>query len=238
MKGLDEMAGYLRSAAFNESGDAAQARAAQPFITISRQAGAGGSAVAEEILRQARGRLGLLWSGWSVLDRTLAETVAKDPNLSVVIDSLRKETFRAPLSDYLTTVLADQSPQAAVLARVFKTIRTAAGMGKIVVVGRGGNLVTGMLRMGVHLRLVASKDCRLETLMGRYRWDRVEAERRMEEMERARRLLVSAYFKKDIDDPLLYDAVINVERVPREDIARFALDMVERKAAEVLAASR
>ena len=227
----DRMAGYLESVAFQERLRKAALRP-QPFVTISRQPGAGAAAAADAIAREMQKGGEPALRDWNILDRRLCETVAADPKLSVSMDSLMRESFRSEFDDYIMHLVADDSPQRSVIRKIFQTIRAAAGAGKVVIVGRAGACVTRQLPLGVHLRLVASKSWRLANLMRQRGCDRHEAEKLMAEMEVSRRRLVASCFQRDIEDPLLYDAVINAERLPAEQIAALAVELVRRKAAQ------
>lgn len=217
---------YIRALGFAR--DKAPQRQPQfPFITISREAGAGGSTLAEKIVAEGARRGGTLFSGWSVCDRGLCEAVASDPELTVVLDSLLREEFRGEFSDYLTRFIVETSPQSVIMHRMFRAMRAAAAMGKTVIVGRAGCCVTRGLPMGVHLRLVAPKGQRAANLERVLGIERSRSQDECEALDASRRRLVKAYFHKDIDAPLLYDAVWNAGTVPLETIAAQALELAQ-----------
>lgn len=63
-----------------------------PFVTISRQAGAGGHVVARALLdRTFEARPKALFEGWSLFDERLAEMVAENPALKVSLKGLAEE---------------------------------------------------------------------------------------------------------------------------------------------------
>ena len=225
--------GYLKSSAFQEAAAGAVRFQPQPFITISRQAGAGGSSLAEAILQEMKGRGGFLFDGWRVLDRDLCEILAKDPELTVFLDALARERFRGQLEDYLAQMIARETPQLVVLKRIFKTIRAAASVGKVIVVGRGGCCVTRGLPLGIHIRLVAPRPERLEAIMRRYGLERRKADNELEDEDLSRARLVRTCFNRDIADPLLYDATWNTAAVPMASIAAHVAEMVREKALSV-----
>jgi hypothetical protein len=53
-----------------------------------------------------------------------------------------------------------------------------------------------------------------------------QAARWVDDQDRARARLMKSRFKRDIGDPLLYDAIWNTDFVPLEVIARWAVEMV------------
>ena len=91
-----------------------------------------------------------------------------------------------------------------------KVIIDLADEGNVVVVGRGGSIVLRdnpkVLRLGVVARL----EDRISTIMERDRLDREQAERTVDDRDRARTESFKRYFGIDNpDDPQLYHLVIN-----------------------------
>ncbi|MBI5624610.1 MAG: cytidylate kinase-like family protein [Elusimicrobia bacterium] len=199
----------------------------RPFITISREPGAGGHSLAEALLAEFRRRPETdELQGWGVFDQKLCETVAQDPKLRVSMQSLIREEYRGELADYISQAVAGTSAQSTVLAKVFETVRSLAWLGKVVIVGRAAACATRGFSHGIHVRLIAGREHRVRRMMGSLRADRREAERIMREQEDFRAALVRDYFQRDIADPHLYDCVWNVEKVPLERVSRVLADMV------------
>ena len=208
-----------------------------PFVTISRQAGADGHALADAVLRALARRQGEAFEGWEVLDRALLHLMTEEPRLRVSMRYLLDEEYHSRMTDYFEQALAWWSPQDVVQARIFRSVRAlAGGAGKIIIVGRAGACVTSELRGGVHVRLAASEERRVAAFRRRTGLDEKRARRRLIEMEEARAMLVRAHFRRDIDDPLLYDAVFNEDRLPSGEIAEWIVGEIEKKTA--LIASR
>ncbi|MDE2039345.1 MAG: cytidylate kinase-like family protein [Elusimicrobia bacterium] len=218
--GVEGLFGYLQAAAQAKN---AETFSPQPFVTLSRQAGAGSTEVASALARrlsEIEGR------PWTVVDRALCEEVAADRNLSVTLDNLMREIYREPIEDYITYLLLKQSSQGAVTKAVFQTLRAAALSGRTVIVGRAGSLVTRDLSLGVHIRLVMPRPQRVSNLERWLGLPAQEAERECARRDADRRQLVKSYFKKEIDDPLLYDAVWNAGRLSAEAIAELTARLV------------
>ncbi len=228
MTDIEKTLKFLRCAAFEEA--LKHRRPPQPFITISRQAGAGGSTLASVILKRMAQRREELFDDWRLFDRELCATIAGDPKLSVRLDTLVREVYRSDLADYLAQFVAEESPQAAVIKKVFQAVWNAAAAGRAVIVGRAASDLTRRLPLGVHVRLVAPTGARIARMMRRYGFARDQAEREMTNEDRSRASMLKTYFRSDIDDPLLYDAVWNTDRVPFDDIADAVLALVKARA--------
>lgn len=225
MEDLEAVRRLLRAASA-EDAVGRRAPGAAPFVTVSRQAGAGGTRLARLLLAELERRDDARLRGWRVYGRELCDALSRDERLSVDLDALLREAYRGDIEDALARVIGDLSPQSAVLGRLFKVIRAAAAAGKAIIIGRGAACATSRLPLGVHVRLVAPRRARLAAFMHGTRLGREDAERRLDELDRSRAALVKKQFGRDIDDPLLYDATYNVDRVPLERVAREVSDLV------------
>lgn len=231
MVDMDRLTAYLAAAAHQRPQN--RQEPTEPFITISRQAGASGRSLATALLEAMKADGRPLFLGWHAFDDELCEVVATDPKLSVLADSLIDEKFRGSFEDYLARSIAGLTPQMAVFKKIFETVRGLAAGGKAIIVGRAGRHVTRDLEAGVHIRLVAPRPMRRSMVMKRYGLDEREAEKKMAALDESRRKLVKDYFSKDIDDPLLYDAVFNVGAMPIETAARMILQLAAERAERV-----
>lgn len=203
-------------------------KAVRPFITISRQSGAGGYAVARALLEKTQGtRPAAIFGGWSLFADRLAERVAENPALKVSLRGLAEEEFASGIQDMVSSWIAGLSPQSVVVGHLFKVIRSLAAGGKVIIVGRAGACLTRHLPGGMHLRLVSSLPTRVRRTMALKGVSEKEARRRVAERDRDRASLVKNYFHRDIDDPLLYDMVWNTETMAPEVIAATTLRGVE-----------
>lgn len=183
-----------------------------PFITISRQTGAGGHRLANELITQMQKEGEPLFRGWQVFDQEIWKKVLEDPKMKVSVKALMTEEYLSQLEDILFNLFERQTPQDVVIHRIFQLLRTLASYGKVILVGRAGACVTRSLPSGIHVRLVASEPNRANRMVRLLHVDEKEARRVMEECDRSRARLVRDYFKRDIADPLLYDVVWNTTR--------------------------
>ena len=87
----------------------------------------------------------------------------------------------------------------------------AAKKGNAIFVGRGAQFLLPRDR-GFAVRLVASESYRIHQLMQRYELPLSKARQKMHQLDRGRRQFVRHFFHCDVEDPHIYDMVINVER--------------------------
>jgi cytidylate kinase len=198
----------------------------RPFVTISRQAGAGGRSLAEALLTAFNRRVRPELFGWSWADQEVCERLARDPRLRDSLDALVGERFRGPLEDALAAALAGSTPQLALYRAAFRVERGLAAAGRVILVGRGGVSAARGLPGGVHVRLVGARTMRLERVAARNGWTRAQAGVWVDEQDRARERLLREYFNASLADPLLFHATFNTDTVSPDVAAEAVAELV------------
>lgn len=226
MDAIEGINRFLKAAAYERAN--ARERSPLPFITISRESGAGGRRLAQALMDAFAARSGdALFEGWKVFDRALCERVAEDDELDVGLRSLLDESSLNAVQD-MVAVLMGRTPQQLVHQKVGETVRELAVVGKAIVIGRGGAGLTRDLAAGIHLRLVAPFPVRVEREKRRRSGEVDDVEKWLREQDRNRASLVERLSGRQIDDPLLYDAIWNTERAPLELVVGSIVAWVER----------
>lgn len=201
-----------------------------PFVTISRESGAGGHTLAEALLRvMERESDSDLFKGWQICDQQICETLSQDPRLAVSMQSLLTEEYRSQVEQFVLSLLGTQTDQNLVYKEVFEMIRSFATVGKVIIVGRGGSQVTRGVGIGVHLRLVAPESVRLQRMKMRLGKGEEEVKRIVRKQDQDRMRLVKTFFHLDINDPLLYDATWNTATVSFESIAESIVVVIKQR---------
>ena len=198
-----------------------------PFITISRQAGAGGHALAHAILREMIARRGdPLWDDWSIFDSSFCGEMFQRLRLRVPLTSLLNEDYRSPLTDFGFSAFGNRQSQSEALQKVTGTLRALAARGKVIIVGRGAVCATAGLAGGIHLRLTAPLTVRLGRMRTMLKTSNQVARRIIAQRDALRGRFLHEYYGRDINDPLLYHSVWNTHLTPPERIAPIVLEMV------------
>jgi cytidylate kinase len=173
-----------------------------PYVTISREAGAGGSEV---------GRLLGAKLGWEVFDRNLLDHIAERFHADRQMLELVDETESSWVYDVLGTWMDRRIiPHEKYVVHLSRAIVSVAQCTHGIFVGRGAQFLLPRQR-GLNVRLIASEAFRLARLMRDNGWDAFTAKRRMAEIDRGRAEFVARFFHRDVNDPHLYDLVINVD---------------------------
>ena len=197
----------------------------RPAITISRMAGAGGHTVAEGLAEYLKTKA----PGdapWTVFDRKLVEQVLEDHHLSKRIAEFMPENHKSMLTDIFEELLGLHPSSWTLVQQTAQTILHLAELGNVILVGRGANVVTSKLHNVLRVRLVGSVEKRTEWAQQVYKIDRQAASEFLKREDRGRRRYLKEHFHEDIDNPLLYDLIINTDRTHHEDVVRLVGDEV------------
>lgn len=238
MKHLDTIDRYLAAqAATMRSSEDHELPAIRPFVTISRQAGAGGHRLADALLEAfARQEDRELFGGWEVFDRRLCELVADHPTYQQSMSSLLEEEYRTRTDEFFHQIFGSSLNQDLMTHRVFRVVNAVASIGKSIIVGRGGSEATRGLGPRAAIRLIAPADLRIQGVMDYYGLDQKAARNEARRLDGYRARLLKTQFKVDVGDPLLYDAVWNTGEAPIDGIAESVVALVRFKAEAALAA--
>jgi cytidylate kinase len=200
-----------------------------PFVTVSRQAGAGAETVAGLLAAKlnAQGPQGA--QPWTVFDKNLIDRVLADQDLPQEIAKLVEEDKDTTIKAIVGELLGLHPSMWTIFHHTSDTILKLARLGRCIIVGRGGNIVTAKLKGGIHVRLVAPENIRLAHLAKHFGLDEKSAAKYLHEHDEGRRRYVKTNFERDIEDPLLYDAVLNTGLLGFEKTADLLAGMVAAK---------
>lgn len=190
-----------------------------PAITLSRQAGSGGHAVAERLValleREMPGP-----SPWTIFDRNLVEKVLEDHNLPARLARFMTEDRISELNETLDELFGLHPPAELLVQKTAQTILHLAQLGRVILIGRAANVITARLPHVLHVRLVAPLGQRVAYFQEKFGLTRKEAAAKIHCEDAARQRYLRKYFNKDIEDPLLYHLVINSGLVNSQSAAR------------------
>jgi cytidylate kinase len=198
----------------------AGARTQTPFVTLSREPGAGavtlGSLLVDALNRvlPATDEATPPWAGW---DRDVVEQVARETGVGRdVIESI-EERNRNWLNDFFGGLSTDDHGAGldsdALFRRIASTIRALAQRGRAVIVGCGGVLLTQRLPAGVHVRLVAPLNFRIMRLSESLHLAPDKAAHRLADLDRNRQAFFKRFWPNEPLKPEHFALTINTERV-------------------------
>lgn len=201
---------------------------ARPFITISREVGAGGWTLAQRLADalNAGGRAQPAWSTW---DRELVEKVAADHKLSRDVIETLEERDHSWLSDLIAGMGSGDlggSEEAKVYGRVAATIRAIAKAGHAVICGRGGVFVTRHMPRGIHIRLVAPLEHRIAYMASTMGLTHESAGREVATRERNRQAFFRRHWPAESLGGDAFTVTYNTAAVSSDAIAESVLCIV------------
>ena len=201
-----------------------------PFVTLSREPGAGAWTSAQP-LTDALNAADPGERPWTWWDRELVEKVAADHHIAQpLVDSLG-ESHHSWLMDLLSGLSVSDRPdavvdEAMVFSKVASTIRALATAGRVVLVGRGAVFVTRQLPGGVHVRLVAPLETRIQRMAAHLNLSREQAAAKVREMTRTRDELYRRYWPHEPLRPDLFTATLNTAALSPEAVTRVIVELV------------
>lgn len=226
---------FLRTSGYARSDKGADSRQQdyRPFVTISRQAGAGGHTVAAELVKTFSEQEDQeLFGGWQMFDQNLGEMVADDPDIKVSLDSLLSEEYQTRTDDFFRQALRATTPQDMVMQRMLRLIRSLAEVGKVIIVGRAGAQATSGLGSSVAMRLVAPEPMRVKRMMELHNLDEKAALELTHNYDASRERLLKRLFDVTSDDELQYHVTWNTSACSPRAIALAVVEVLRERAAE------
>ncbi len=201
-------------------------RPAGPFITISREAGAGASSVARLIADQLNCSLEPGQTLWRIFDGNLVEAMLRDLDYPEHLVRYLPEDSISELDASIGEIVGLHPNLWELVQQTNCLIRHLAGEGRCILIGRGSNFATAALPNGLHLRLIGDPQTRARHMAGLHRLSVARALERNAKADAARRRYAKMNFNRDIDDPAVYDLVVNTSNVALAEVASMIVHLV------------
>jgi len=199
--------------------------AIRPAVTISRLTGAGGQTVADRLVEYLQTHVPAHCS-WTIFDTNLMAKVLEDHHLSQEIAKHEPEDHKPLIQDQMEEFLGLHPSTWNVVQQTAETIWQLASMGYVILMSRGAAVVTASLKNVYHVRLVGSVERRTERVQEVYRLGPRAAAEFVKQHDKGRARYLKEHYHKDIEDPTLYDLVVNTDRNSYDDVARMVGDAV------------
>ncbi|TAL01967.1 MAG: cytidylate kinase-like family protein, partial [Verrucomicrobia bacterium] len=118
----------------------------------------------------------------------------------------------------------------AVIEQTTETILKLAELGHVIIVGRAANIITADIRGVFHVRLVAPLEQRVRHAEEFYSLSPREARDFCQREDLGRQRYLKKYFKRRVDDPLLYHLTINTGLVSYDQAAALIVAAARKEA--------
>lgn len=206
------------------AGPGAAIKAPGPFVTISRESGAGGSAVANALIHELS--LQHQQDHWAVYSANVIDEMLVSAGLPAAVARYLPEDRVSELQSAIGEIIGLHPDLSTLMDKTNELIRRLARHGHIVMLGRGAVFVTERIPNGVHIRLVAPPAVRAERTA---QWLGVTTELAAMHNQRrdaARARYVRANFSADVADASRYDLVVNTGTVTAKEAAQLIAGLV------------
>lgn len=201
-------------------------------ITISRQYGSGGGEVAAHLAQRL---------GWQLIDHEIVAQVAHSLGITEEEADVHDERVEGFITRALNALQAAalvvpapvtplEQAEATYNEALRKVVETAANSGRVVIVGRTGQALLAGRRDVLHVRIVAPLQQRIIYVSRREGLDEAAAQSRIQVKDRDRSRYLQARFGRSVDDPLLYDLIINTAVLDLDSAVDLISLALERKA--------
>ena len=221
--GVEHCTSFI-SSQFQSAGEAGGETGVRCAVTISRQAGCGARVVAEKLARYLQEHSPKNARPWTVFDRNLMEKVLEDHDLPTRLAQFLPEDRVSYLEDIMADLLQTYPPSQTVIRQTTETILKLASLGNVILIGRGGNVITARLPNMFHVRLVAPLEERIKRSHESYGMTKAEARKFCRRADLGRQRYLKKYFHADINDALLYHLIINTGLIGYDDAAKLIGD--------------
>ena len=190
-----------------------------PWITVSRQLGAGGSALAKDLAERL---------GWQTFNHEIIRLIAAETDSREQILKRLDERSWNQFRDYFTQMLIGSPGRSGFVLEMTRVMWGLAREGKAVLLGRGANWFLDP-RYGLRLRVIAPKEYREANLVEKWGVEAQDARRMIRESDAEKAAFIRQTFDREIDDPLGYDMVLNLGTLDRETALEITVDALGRK---------
>lgn len=206
---------------------------ALPFVTIARQAGAGGHTLANALVERLRIRDGSdhPWHAW---DRDLAEKIAAEHHVnSDDVEKLEQmhHSWLADLFQGMAVTESDAADEYRIYRRVAATIRSLAQDGRAIIVGMAGVFLTSDVPGGIHIDLIAPLDYRIANFARIRDISLGEASLEVRRLQRQREGFYHRYWPNRALAPEAFLAIYNTSKLTDQQLADSVLCLIPKSRA-------
>ena len=191
-----------------------------PVITISREFGAYGRSLANEL-----GRL----TGFKVWDKELLSAIAEEAGADERFLSTLDERRRKMVDDFLYgSLMGSKHSNTHYFRSLVRVVHTIGAHGKSIIVGRGSNFII-QSPMALHVRVVRPIEERIAFVAEREGTSEKNAEKIIQARDDEREDFIKYCFKHGAQNPLDYDLVLNSGTFDTHQLADLVLTAYENK---------
>jgi len=200
---------------------------ARAFVTVSRQPGAGAISFSHRLAARLNETGAGEWSAW---DRELVEKVSAEHGIAAEIinkiTTRRHNWLEELLQSFSSSEIPPDVAEIRAYERVAATIRALAACGHAVIVGLGGAFITRNMPGGIHLRLIAPLEYRIQCTAEYEKISIHEAAARLVEIDRRRSEFYRRFWPGKVVAPEAFTMTINSARMSLDELVECVIPLV------------
>ena len=201
-----------------------------PFLTLSRETGAGAATLGHHLLASLETEAGgHPAEHWALFDKDLLTCALRQQQLPGRLAEFLPEDRVSEITATIGELVGLHPSLWELEHQVMAAILQLAHLGRVILIGRAAHLITHSLPGGLHVRLVAPLESRIHRVMAAQECSAAEAEARILKSDRARERYVRTNFGHAAGDQLDFDLVINTDRIPPSQAAPLVLGALQKR---------
>lgn len=200
----------------------------RPAITIAHQSGTGVNEIAGRLAKILENTELKGPPAWAVFDQELIGKALEEQRWPRELAEKITEEKRLFIDELMDDLFGLRPPSWVLVPQVMETTLRLAMAGHAILVGHGATVVTANLPNVFHIRLTGSLPKRIERAQDSQGLTSEAAAKFVRREDRRRARYLKAHFHTRLDDELLYDLVINTDRLSEGDAAALIADGAQR----------
>ena len=201
------------------AGSRARKKKTKPVITISREFGARGAALAHNLEKKI---------GFKVWDKDLIQAIAKEIGSGSRAVETLDERRQQMVEDTVTGFLVNIPTNMNYLRSLIRVVKAIEGYGNGIIVGRGSNYIIQDPK-SLHVRVVCPLNVRIAQYAKKENIPQHEARLIIEQKEREREEFVKQNFYRDASNASDYDLLLNSDTFTMDQMSMIIIAAYEEK---------
>lgn len=203
-----------------------------PVLTISRECGCNGTALAREIAKKLNEYYLPIGetSRWEIFSKRILEASAEElktntEDIKFVFDSEKRTLWE----DFMQSLTSKEYHSEWKIKNTIKNvIREISTNGYAIILGRGGAQVTSDIEKSLHVKLVAPLNWRAERFMEKHNLSKAAALAKIKEIDSSREKLIKMLYV-GCEHDMCYDVTYNVEALTQSQLISDIIHLMQQK---------
>jgi hypothetical protein len=220
--------GYMRGSASQQVPYPENATPMLPFVTISRQVGAGGLTVGRQLAVRLNNEAPENARHWSVYDKELTNKIAADRHIAREMVDALEHSNRNWVEEFFRGMTNKLGPnELGVFRSLVSTVRALAQGGMVILVGHGSFLITQEMPRGLHVRIVAPLEHRIATIMKQRQESRARAMDRIRWLDEEREIFLRQHWPEHPLAPERFTITFNAASLTESQMVTCLADLIK-----------